>query len=123
MNGTGNTNISVNQARPLAYGGGQERGLRPGTLPVALNMNPLPLCERRGAAVDFIVDDESMLEVAQWIVANTPFDRLYFYGDREPVHVSFGPKIKKKSSLASLGAKRGGCRAGSGRRPQSAARG
>jgi hypothetical protein len=24
-------------------------------------------------------------------VANTPFDRLYFYGIKLPVHVSFGP--------------------------------
>ncbi len=32
-----------------------------------------------------------MLEVAQWVVANTAFDRLYFYGDDQPIHVSFGP--------------------------------
>jgi len=50
------------------------------------------VCERPGAAVDFLVEDESMLEVAQWIVANTPFDRLYFYGDDRPVHVSYGPQ-------------------------------
>ncbi len=50
-----------------------------------------PVCARLGAAVDFVIDDESMLEVAQWVVANTPFDRLYFYGDDKPVHVSFGP--------------------------------
>ncbi len=31
-----------------------------------------------------------MLEVAQWVVANTPFDRLYFYGDDKPIHVSYG---------------------------------
>ena len=30
-------------------------------------------------------------ECAQWIVENTPFDRLYFYGDDRPVHISFGP--------------------------------
>ncbi len=56
-----------------------------------LNRRGQAVCERLGAAVDFIVDDESMLEVAQWIVANTPFDRLYFYGDDKPIHVSFGP--------------------------------
>lgn len=50
-----------------------------------------PVCERLGAAVDFLVKDESMLEVAQWLVANTPFDRLYFYGDELPIHVSDGP--------------------------------
>ena len=48
-----------------------------------------PICDRLGAAVDFIVDDENMLEVAQWIVVNTRFDRLYFYGADRPVHVSF----------------------------------
>jgi hypothetical protein len=50
-----------------------------------------PICPRLGAAVDFIVRDESMLEVAQWIVEHTPFDRLYFYGDTLPLHASYGP--------------------------------
>jgi hypothetical protein len=48
-----------------------------------------PICDRLGAAVDFIVDDEDMLEVAKWVVSNTPFDRLYFYGSDRPIHVSF----------------------------------
>ena len=56
-----------------------------------LNRRGRLVCERLGAAVDFIVEDESMLEVAQWVVANTQFDRLYFYGDGKPIHVSFGP--------------------------------
>jgi len=50
-----------------------------------------PICNRLGAAVDFIVENENMLEVAQWIVANTSFDRLYFYGEDRPIHVSYGP--------------------------------
>jgi DNA phosphorothioation-associated putative methyltransferase len=54
------------------------------------------ICERLGAAVDFIVEDESMLEVAQWIVSNTPFDRLYFYGDDLPLHVSYGPDCSRQ---------------------------
>ncbi len=49
------------------------------------------ICERLGAACDFIVDDEDMLEVARWIVLNLPFDRLYYYGKDLPLHVSFGP--------------------------------
>ena len=49
------------------------------------------ICARQGAAADFIVADENMLEVAQWVVANTPFDRLYFYGPDLPIHVSYGP--------------------------------
>jgi DNA phosphorothioation-associated putative methyltransferase len=48
-----------------------------------------PICDRLGAAVDFIVEDENMLEVAQWIVENTTFDRLYYYGERRPIHLSF----------------------------------
>lgn len=59
-----------------------------------LNTRGQPICKRLGAAVDFIVTDESMLEVAQWIVQHTPFDRLYFYGDGKPVHVSCGPDDK-----------------------------
>lgn len=52
----------------------------------------VPVCERGGAACDFIVDHERMSEVADWIIANLPFDRLYFYGDDRPLHVSFGPQ-------------------------------
>ena len=49
-----------------------------------------------GAAVDFIVEDEDMLEVARWVVANTPFDRLYFYGSDLPIHVSYGPEHSRQ---------------------------
>jgi hypothetical protein len=49
------------------------------------------ICDRQGAACDFIVDDEDMLEVARWITLNLPFDRLYYYGMDSPIHVSFGP--------------------------------
>lgn len=33
-----------------------------------------------------------MLEVARWVVRNTDFDRLYFYGKDLPIHVSFQPE-------------------------------
>ena len=33
-----------------------------------------------------------MLEVARWVVANTPFDRLYVYGNDLPIHGSCGPE-------------------------------
>ncbi|MVF23126.1 DNA phosphorothioation-associated putative methyltransferase [Methylocaldum sp. BRCS4] len=48
-----------------------------------------PVCLRLGAAVDFIVEDEDMEEVARWIMANLPFDRLYYYGADRPIHVSY----------------------------------
>lgn len=51
-----------------------------------------PVCDRLGAAVDFYVEDEDMEEVAHWIIANLPFDRLYFYGRNRPLHVSYGPE-------------------------------
>lgn len=54
------------------------------------------ICPRLGAAVDFIVDDENMREVADWISENTPYDRLYFYDDNRPIHVSFGPEQKRE---------------------------
>jgi hypothetical protein len=40
-----------------------------------------------------------MIEVAQWIVENTPFDRLYFYGDNRPLHVSCEPEDKREIVL------------------------
>ena len=56
-----------------------------------LNKLQNPICPRLGAAADFIVHRQSMLKVAQWVVQNCPFDRLYFYADSRPVHVSVGP--------------------------------
>jgi hypothetical protein len=54
------------------------------------------VCPRRGAAVDFVIADEDMLEVARWVAANTPFDRLYFYGADKPIHVSYGPEHSRQ---------------------------
>lgn len=54
------------------------------------------ICERLGAAVDFIVDDEDMFDVTKWVANNTPFDRMYFYGSDRPLHVSFGPDRKRE---------------------------
>lgn len=62
-----------------------------------LNSKGKPICSRGGAAVDFLVRDESMKEVADWIIANTPFDRLYYYGDDKPLHVSIGAENKRQA--------------------------
>lgn len=61
-----------------------------------LNSKNNLICSRLGAAVDFIVVDENMREVADWIAENTPFDRLYFYGVDRPVHISYGPEQKRE---------------------------
>ncbi len=49
-------------------------------------------CERGGAAVDLLVEDEDMRSVAHWIAVNTRFDRLYVYGRDRPIHVSYAPE-------------------------------
>ena len=54
----------------------------------------VPICPRLGAAVDFFVEDENMLEVAEWISVNTPFDRIYFYVVDKPIHVRYGTENK-----------------------------
>ncbi|MCG5534250.1 DNA phosphorothioation-associated putative methyltransferase [Halorhodospira sp. 9621] len=54
------------------------------------------ICARGGAAVDFLVPDESMAEVAVWIAENLPFDRMYFYGDCRPLHVSLSPECARE---------------------------
>jgi hypothetical protein len=59
-----------------------------------LNSKKNSICERLGAAVDFIIEDENMNEVAEWIMQNTPFDRLYFYCDNRPIHVSYSSEPK-----------------------------
>ena len=69
-----------------------------------LNTRGNPICKRLGAACDFIVPDESMLEVAQWIVENTPFDRMYFYGDDLPIHISYGEEHNRSIVIMKISA-------------------
>lgn len=54
-----------------------------------LNSRGKPLCPRGGAACDFFIDGQGSLGVAQWLVINLKFDRLYFYGDDRPIHASW----------------------------------
>jgi DNA phosphorothioation-associated putative methyltransferase len=53
--------------------------------------NGQSICPRGGAACDFVIEDEDMRQVADWVVAHLPFDRLYFYGRDRPIHVSYAP--------------------------------
>lgn len=57
-----------------------------------LKRNGTLICARRGIAVDFSIPGVSSKTVAAWVEQNTPFDRLYFYGDDRPIHVSVGPE-------------------------------
>lgn len=58
-----------------------------------------PICDRLGAAVDFYIEDEDMLDVANWIASNTTFDRLYYYGRNRPLHVSVSEAPVKQITL------------------------
>ena len=53
------------------------------------------ICPRLGQAVDLHIPGRTSSEVGAFIVENTPFDRLYFYGDDRPLHVSVGPSNLK----------------------------
>jgi DNA phosphorothioation-associated putative methyltransferase len=58
-----------------------------------------PFCNRLGIAIDFIVEDENMFEVAQWIAANCEFDRIHFYGNDRPLHVSVTHENSKQVAV------------------------
>jgi DNA phosphorothioation-associated putative methyltransferase len=47
------------------------------------------ICDRLGAACDFLIDDEDMFEVARWIHENLPANRIYVYERDRPIHVSY----------------------------------
>ena len=47
------------------------------------------ICSRGGAACDFYVEGVAASDVVRYIVNNLGFDRIYFYGNDRPIHVSF----------------------------------
>ncbi|WP_394151519.1 hypothetical protein [Vibrio maritimus] len=57
-----------------------------------LNSKANRICKRDGAACDFYLKSHKgkMDKVAQFIIEHLPFDRLYFYGNDKPIHVSVG---------------------------------
>lgn len=65
------------------------------------------ICLRLGAAVDFLVEDEDMVEVAKWITINIPFDRLYIYGPDRPIHISYSPEATHQVVVMSQTASQG----------------
>jgi len=64
-----------------------------------LNRKGKYICPRLGAAADFLVEDEDMLEVVKWIEENLEFDRIYYYGKTFPIHISTGPEMLKQITL------------------------
>ena len=64
-----------------------------------LNRNGKLICPRGGAAVDFYVTDLSSWQLAMWVAQNLPFDRMYLYGARRPIHLSFHQEPKRQITL------------------------
>jgi hypothetical protein len=62
-----------------------------------LNSKGKLVCERQGIACDFYIKgfESNMYEVAKWIAAHLPFDRMYLYGPDKPIHLSYGPDDSK----------------------------
>ncbi|MCT7974266.1 hypothetical protein [Laspinema olomoucense] len=53
-------------------------------------------CNRLGASCDFLILDLSSADLVEWILARPlPFDSLYFYGEKRPIHISYGPQHKR----------------------------
>lgn len=53
-----------------------------------LNQQGKLICERGGASCDFTVRNRLVSEVTRFIVKNLNFDRVYYYGEHRPLHVS-----------------------------------
>tara|TARA_B100001123_G_C15144933_1_gene961150 strand:- start:426 stop:965 length:540 start_codon:yes stop_codon:yes gene_type:complete len=64
-----------------------------------LNTRGSIICPRGGQAVDFFIPGITSYEIAAWIMDNLQFDRLYYYGDDCPIHVSYGPEMKNECYL------------------------
>ena len=56
------------------------------------------ICNRLGQAVDFKILGVDSRDVSNWIIkSELPFDRLYFYDSKKPIHLSVGPDNKRQS--------------------------
>lgn len=49
------------------------------------------ICSRGGAACDLFIKDVSSSDIVRYIVKTLNYDRLYYYGDDRPLHVSIHP--------------------------------
>jgi hypothetical protein len=66
-----------------------------------LNSKGTKISKRIGSACDFIVSNQSMADVTRFIVKNLDFDRIYYYGDDRPIHVSISQTPVKHLQLMS----------------------
>jgi hypothetical protein len=62
-----------------------------------LNQANNQICNRHGLACDFIVNgyEKQVGQIMLFIVNNLDFDKIYYYGNDKPLHVSVGHKSEK----------------------------
>ena len=58
-----------------------------------VNSRGTRICKRDGAACDIYIKgyENQMHLIAQYVINELPFDRLYYYGKDRPIHISYGP--------------------------------
>lgn len=58
-----------------------------------VNSRGTRICKRDGAACDIYIKgyENQMHLIAQHVINELPFDRLYYYGKDRPIHISYGP--------------------------------
>jgi hypothetical protein len=64
-----------------------------------LNTKGNLICSRGGFAVDFVCKSHPTLTIAKWILESISFDRLYYYGQSRPLHISYGPILHNQIVL------------------------
>jgi len=57
------------------------------------------ICARGGAACDIFSEKITAKKLALWIMNHCDFDKIYFYGDRRPLHVSISEEMSGKIFL------------------------
>ena len=61
-----------------------------------LNRNGNYFCKRLGAACDFYIVNLTSDQLVEWILqCKLPFDSLYFYDQKSPIHISYGQQQKR----------------------------
>jgi|TARA_B100001971_G_C17967101_1_gene420456 hypothetical protein len=64
-----------------------------------LNTKGERICKRGGAACDILSKKTTAKELALWIMNHCDFDKIYFYGDHRPLHVSISEEMSGKIFL------------------------
>lgn len=62
------------------------------------------ICKRHGLACDFIINgyENQMDQVMLFIVSNLSFDKIYYYGNDRPIHVSVGDESERHLQIMNV---------------------